>query len=287
MKKNVIVFALLASMPGYAAATKSYVDPSYARVKYSDIVKPAQPYKLKINVEFQRNGSHLPRADGILMQQVVRVLQASGFAVPAANGEPASGEISIIVNNIADLAEARRKGFATGSTIFLKGSTVTDNYEMQATATIAGKKFAKSGYQHAIHSIIGHAKGPEDLPSMTTDEAFAKIVEDIVLNFLGDLQKDQLASPSGVVPPLTPAVQVPASAAPTQAASLIVVSTPSGADIEIDGGFVGSTPSTISVVPGSHQIAIKKKGFISWTKTLNVTGGSIHLNAELEQAPAQ
>jgi hypothetical protein len=38
---------------------------------------------------------------------------------------------------------------------------------------------------------------------------------------------------------------------------------------------------------GSHQIAVKKKGFADWTKTLNVTGGTVHLNAELEQAPTQ
>jgi hypothetical protein len=75
-------------------------------------------------------------------------------------------------------------------------------------------------------------------------------------------------------------------AAPAQA-SLVIDSSPPSADIEIDGAFVGNTPSTVSVAPGSHQIAVKKKGFTDWTKTLNVTGGSVHLNAELEQAPAQ
>jgi hypothetical protein len=38
------------------------------------------------------------------------------------------------------------------------------------------------------------------------------------------------------------------------------------------------------VAPGSHQIAVKKKGFVDWTKTLNVTGGTVHLNAELDPA---
>jgi len=48
---------------------------------------------------------------------------------------------------------------------------------------------------------------------------------------------------------------------------------------------VGNTPSTINVSVGSHDVAVKKKGFSGWTKKLNVTGGSIHLNAELEQKP--
>jgi hypothetical protein len=71
-------------------------------------------------------------------------------------------------------------------------------------------------------------------------------------------------------------------AAPVQA-SLAIDSTPAGADVEIDGAFVGNTPSTVSVAPGRHEIVIKKKGFTDWTKTLNVTGGTIHLNAELDE----
>jgi hypothetical protein len=69
--------------------------------------------------------------------------------------------------------------------------------------------------------------------------------------------------------------------------ALTIASTPPGADIEVDGGFVGSTPSTVNLASGSHQIVVKKRGFADWTKTLNVTGGNINLNAELEQAPGQ
>jgi hypothetical protein len=65
-------------------------------------------------------------------------------------------------------------------------------------------------------------------------------------------------------------------------ASLIVESTPPGADIEVDGSFVGNTPSTISVALGSHDISVKKRGFENWTRKMNVTGGSVHLNAALD-----
>jgi hypothetical protein len=77
-----------------------------------------------------------------------------------------------------------------------------------------------------------------------------------------------------------------AQAAPVQA-SLAIDSTPAGADVELDDAFVGNTPSTVSVAPGSHKITVKKKGFLEWTKTLSVTGGTVHLNADLEQVPAQ
>jgi hypothetical protein len=81
-------------------------------------------------------------------------------------------------------------------------------------------------------------------------------------------------------------VMVPQAPAAAVQASLAVESTPTGADIEVDGGFVGNTPSTVTLTPGSHQIAVKKKGFANWSKTLNVTGGTVHLNADLDPAPA-
>jgi hypothetical protein len=89
----------------------------------------------------------------------------------------------------------------------------------------------------------------------------------------GDMHLDM--TKFGVVPP--------AQAQPQQA-SLIIDSTPPGADIEVDGSFVGNTPSTINVVPGNHEITVKKKGFAEWSRKLNVTGGSIHVGAELEPA---
>lgn len=67
-------------------------------------------------------------------------------------------------------------------------------------------------------------------------------------------------------------------------AIVAIDSTPPGADIDVDGNFVGNTPSTVDVAPGSHEITVKKQGFVDWTRKLSVTGGNIHLNAELEHA---
>lgn len=80
----------------------------------------------------------------------------------------------------------------------------------------------------------------------------------------------------------------PASIAPPAIvqASLVIDSTPPGADIEIDGAFVGNTPSTVPVANGSHDVTVKKKGFSDWTRKLTVTGGSIHLSAALDAASA-
>ena len=81
-----------------------------------------------------------------------------------------------------------------------------------------------------------------------------------------------------------PPASASSAATPPVQASLVIESTPSGADIEVDGSFVGDTPSTITVTPGSHEIEVKKKGFADWARKLNATSGSVRLNAELERS---
>lgn len=70
-------------------------------------------------------------------------------------------------------------------------------------------------------------------------------------------------------------------------ASLAVASNPTGADIEVDGNFVGSTPSTIQLESGEHQIAVRKKGFLDWLRKIKITGGDINISADLEPVSAQ
>jgi len=72
--------------------------------------------------------------------------------------------------------------------------------------------------------------------------------------------------------------------AQASACEITVSSVPPSADIEVDGNFVGSTPSTIEVAPGDHSVTIKKAGFRTWERKLKATGGAINLSAELEKA---
>jgi hypothetical protein len=55
-------------------------------------------------------------------------------------------------------------------------------------------------------------------------------------------------------------------------------------DIEVDGAFAGNTPSTLSLASGKHVITVQKTGYSSWTRTMLVSGSSIHIDADLLQA---
>lgn len=69
---------------------------------------------------------------------------------------------------------------------------------------------------------------------------------------------------------------------PIADAAVTVTSTPPGADINLDGSFVGNTPSTLTVPGGEHTIAVSKDGYSAWQRKIRVTGGKIDISAELE-----
>lgn len=76
-----------------------------------------------------------------------------------------------------------------------------------------------------------------------------------------------------------PTNQPPQPAPPTgilaqEPAVVDFVSDPSGADIMIDGNFVGNTPSTLQVTAGRHAIELRLSGYRSYTVTMRVDAGS-------------
>ena len=89
------------------------------------------------------------------------------------------------------------------------------------------------------------------------------------------------AKPAAPAPPATPVADPPANSA--SAPKVSVTSTPDAADIEIDGSFVGSTPSAVELTPGEHVVVVKKSGYKPWERKLKVSGGEIKLSAELEK----
>jgi hypothetical protein len=61
-------------------------------------------------------------------------------------------------------------------------------------------------------------------------------------------------------------------------------STPAGADITLDGKYVGSTPSEIELVTGTHVVVFSMSGFAQWKRDLTVLPGSeLTVNAVLQK----
>ncbi|MBS1858310.1 MAG: PEGA domain-containing protein [Acidobacteria bacterium] len=63
---------------------------------------------------------------------------------------------------------------------------------------------------------------------------------------------------------------------------LTITSEPTGAEIEIDGEFIGSTPTTVTAKEGSVTVKVKKAGFQPWERSLKLNPGDKRtLNAEM------
>jgi hypothetical protein len=194
---------------------------------------------------------------------------ANGFAAASAGGaRPQTAEVvktfgqrcpQVIVNNRADVSDyiveldhEGGKGLLSHKdkiAVFVR--TSGDSIFSKSTLSVGGS------VQDACEAITGHWAA-----------------------HVSELKATGAPAPAAIS--TTPATVVPVAV--SAGANLSVSSNPPGADIEIDGGFVGSTPSTLTVTPGAHEVVIKKKGFADWTRKLNVTGGTVNLAAELETA---
>ena len=91
------------------------------------------------------------------------------------------------------------------------------------------------------------------------------------------------AKPPAPTPLVVPAAAVSVKSASVAIPKISVASMPEGADIEIDGSFVGNTPSVVELAPGEHVVIVTKSGYKTWQHKLKVSGGEIKLTAELEK----
>jgi hypothetical protein len=79
-----------------------------------------------------------------------------------------------------------------------------------------------------------------------------------------------------------------AQASPSSAdvSTIIIKSTPDGAEITIEGKFMGTTPSTVKLAAGEHTVKITKSGHAEWVRTVTLNpGGDITIDAELVKNP--
>ncbi len=70
---------------------------------------------------------------------------------------------------------------------------------------------------------------------------------------------------------------------PVTTAKVMISSEPTGADIYVDGNFMGNAPSLIDLPPGSHAVRVEVKGQEPWSRTVSLTAGSkVTLQAVLD-----
>jgi|SRR5271165_2450020 len=98
--------------------------------------------------------------------------------------------------------------------------------------------------------------------------------------YVGDTAKGKPEAVAAVQPQPSsaPAQEAARDDAPRMTTAEVVkcsfASTPAGAEISVDGKFVGSTPSALSLTVGTHAVELSLAGFLPWKRDLTISAGS-------------
>jgi hypothetical protein len=186
----VLTFALLTG----CIAPTPFVDTTIHDLSPQEKVHVANPQPVQMVFEFQTKGVANDRVTTMLKDTVQDSVQTSGLFdhvgdAPAPNG----ALLHVTINNVPLTDDAFAKGFATGFTLGLVGSTVADGYvcTIDYIAAPNAKPITKT-MRDAIYANIGAtAKQPdhsEKEPDFTT--AAKVMAHKIVGNALNELAKD-------------------------------------------------------------------------------------------------
>ena len=72
-----------------------------------------------------------------------------------------------------------------------------------------------------------------------------------------------------------------------EVASVQLSSDPTGAEITIDGSYVGNTPSLIKLKPGRHSIRMTLPGYAPWERSIETAAGESRNFAAILEKPSQ
>ena len=162
---------------------------------------------------------------------------------------------------------------------------VWDNHWSKCVALSIGQTYDARRDKHGITIFYEDGKGGASKELYTVVDA-AQAVQPAVA-----AGSTQSRSTQSSTPPATNALS-PVQATPPAAAEVNrekikcnFSSTPPGAEITLDGRYVGNTPSTVGVSTGTHVVVLFMPGFAQWKRELTVsTGSDLNVNATLQKA---
>lgn len=160
--------------------------------------------------------------------------------------------------------------------------TINNNASV-ADYTVVLEHEGGKGYLRKRNKVAVFNKLGDSIFSGST-RAVGSSVQDSCEAILSDWTANAGKHNSQVMSQVAPPVATPGLAlVSSDKAKLSVGSTPAGADIEVDGNFMGNTPSALELTAGEHVIIIKKSGFKNWERKIKLSGGDVNVNADLEK----
>ncbi len=175
------------------------------------------------------------------------------------------------------------------------------------TATVDLKRDDKpKSVSVRVFDQTGRTVSQGDLQKFSSrDKLLEKMLTDVVNDSPPAMDRKSFASPLSVYyvncdidgAPASPAMAMgdppaavktvastsPAAPPPPPPPALDIWSSPPGADIFVDGAFVGKTPYSMTLSAGEHIVNLRKKDFAIWQRKVEVTAGKRRVGTNLEQ----
>lgn len=170
-----------------------YVDTTMKDVPAAERVAVANPQPVQLFYEFQTKGARNAQATDLTKDMVMKAITDSGLFAKAGPEPVANGAmLNISINNVALTDDAFAKGFVTGFTFGLVGSTVGDGY-VCTVDYVSGPNAEKlqSVTRDAIYASFGTGGQPPNTQKVKDFKiAVETMTHKIVGNALNNLAKN-------------------------------------------------------------------------------------------------
>lgn len=232
------------------------------------------PEGTKIRVRLDQMISSATAEEGQVVELSVTDAIKAGDTVVVAEGARATGTIT-------QAHEKRRLGRAGKLDFSIDRVKTVDNQWIPLRYTVT----KKSGNSHTISTGILTA-GVAAVFWPAAPVMLLRKGQDITINrgvaFEVFTDTNHTVSSAPVAHNIPAPVHTAAPSFQGNSATVSITSPIAAAEIEVDGAFVGNTPTTVQLSGGQHRIVVKQ-GAKSWQRTLQVNAGStISLNATLQ-----
>jgi len=145
-----------------------YLDPKPPKLSVADLKRPASPQPVYLVFDMYAGGTAFREATQKLGPRVARIVEDSGL--------------------FSSLTQTRN--LPEGLTSGLAGSKGAIVYQFTATYQAPGQEAVKKVFPHAVHIVEGDSPQLADSFPMTASHAMDAMVDQAMLRFLRDLQRE-------------------------------------------------------------------------------------------------
>jgi hypothetical protein len=170
-----------------------YLDPKPPHVSSSDFTTPDSPQPVYLVFDMYEGTSSFPEATRKLAPKVAQTVERSGlFSGVSKVGSENMARIQVSMRETAVLSGSDAHKLPEGLTSGMTGGKGAIVYQFNASYQAPGSQAPyKRTFLHAVHIVEGTPQALADASPMTASHAVDAMVEQAVLRFLRDLQREK------------------------------------------------------------------------------------------------